>query len=59
MGEFQMSGPRRDSGDGTRGGPLHGRGSKSVDDNKKGGGGHGQTGGGQDSNAHPPGGGAN
>jgi hypothetical protein len=54
-----MSGSRRDSGDGTRGGPLHGRGSKSVDDNKKGGGGHGQTGGGQDDNAHPPGGGVN
>jgi hypothetical protein len=52
-----MSGPRRDSSDGTRGGPEHGRGSKSVDDNKKGGGGHGKSGGGQDSNAHPPGGG--
>jgi hypothetical protein len=53
-----MSGPRRDSGDGTRGGPLHGRGSKSVDDNKKSGGGHGKPGGSaNDSNAHPPGGG--
>jgi hypothetical protein len=48
-----MSGPRRDSNDGTRGGPEHGRGGKSTDDNKKA---HG-SGGGQDSNAHPPGGG--
>ena len=54
-----MSGARRDSSDGTRGGPLHGRGSKSVDDNKKSGGGHGKPTGGQDDNAHPPGGGAN
>ena len=53
-----MSGPRRDSGDGTRGGPVHGRGGKSVDDNKKSGGGHGKPGGSaNDSNAHPPGGG--
>ncbi len=52
-----MSGRRRDSGDGTQGGPVHGRGSKSVDDNKKAGGGHGKKGGGQDSNARPPGGG--
>ena len=29
-----MSGPRRDSKDGTRGGPEHGRGGKSTDDNK-------------------------
>jgi hypothetical protein len=54
-----MSGPRRDSGDGTRGGPLHGRGGKSVDDNKKSGGGHGKPSGGNDDNAHPPGGGVN
>ncbi len=53
-----MSGSRRDSSDGTRGGPLHGRGGKSVDDNKKSGGGHGKSVGGQDSNAHPDGGGA-
>ncbi len=52
-----MSGSRRDSGDGTRGGPVHGRGSKSVDDNKKSGGGKGQIGGGKDDNAGPPGGG--
>ena len=52
-----MSGTRRDSSDGTRGGPEHGRGGKSVDDNKKSGGGHGQSGGGKDSNAHPPEGG--
>lgn len=51
-----MSGSRRDSGDSTRGGPVHGRGSKSVDDNKKSGGGHGKSSGGQDSNAHPVGG---
>jgi hypothetical protein len=55
--EIIMSGSRRDSGDGTRGGPVHGRGSKSVDDNKKSGGGKGQTGGGQDDNATPSGGG--
>ena len=30
-----MSGPRRDSNDDTRGGPLHGRGHSSTDDNKK------------------------
>jgi hypothetical protein len=30
-----MSGPRRDSNDGTRGNNLHGRGHKSTDDNKK------------------------
>jgi hypothetical protein len=59
-GEEAMSGSRRDSGDGTRGGPVHGRGSKSVDDNKKSGGGHGKPGGSaNDDNAHPPGGGAN
>ena len=52
-----MSGPRRDSKDGTRGGPLNGRGGKPVDDNKKSGGGHGKPAGGQDDNAHPPGGG--
>ena len=52
-----MSGPRRDSNDGTRGGPLHGRGGKSVDDNKKSGGGHGKPAGGNDDNAHPSGGG--
>jgi len=52
-----MSGPRRDSSDGTRGGPLHGRGGKSVDDNKKSGGGHGQNRAGSDDNANPPGGG--
>jgi hypothetical protein len=51
-----MSGPRRDSSDGTRGGPVHGRGGKSVDDNKKSGGGHGKSGGGQDDNARKPGG---
>ena len=52
-----MSGSRRDSGDGTRGGPEHGRGGgKSVDDNKKSGG-HGQAGGGQNDNARQPGGG--
>lgn len=55
----RMSGPRRDSNDGTRGGPLHGRGGKSVDDNKKSGGGHGKPAGGNDDNAHPPGGGVN
>ncbi len=52
-----MSGQRRDSGADTQGSSNHGRGHKSVDDNKKGGGGHGKTGGGQDSNAHPEGGG--
>jgi hypothetical protein len=52
-----MSGSRRDSGDGTRGGPVHGRGSKSTDDNKKSTSGKGQTGGGQDDNAQAPGGG--
>ena len=47
-----MSGSRRDSGDGTRGGPEHGRGGgKSTDDNKKSGGGHGGSG--QDNNARP------
>ena len=55
-GDTSMSGPRRDSSDGTRGGPVHGRGGKSVDDNKKSGGGHGKTGGGQDDNARKPGG---
>jgi hypothetical protein len=30
-----MSGPRRDSSDDTRGGPLHGRGHNSTDHNKK------------------------
>ena len=59
IGRREMSGPRRDSNDGTRGGPLHGRGHKSVDDNKKSGGGHGQGRAGSDDNAHPPGGGAN
>ena len=54
-----MSGQRRDSGDDTQGGPVHGRGHKSVDDNKKSGGGHGQGRAGSDDNAHPPGGGAN
>ncbi|HEV2542909.1 MAG TPA: hypothetical protein VGU70_09160, partial [Methylobacterium sp.] len=56
-GDDLMSGPRRDSNDGTRGGPLHGRGGKSVDDNKKSGGGHGKPAGGNDDNARPPGGG--
>ena len=43
----------------TRGSPVHGRGGKSVDDNKKSGGGHGKPAGGNDDNAHPPGGGVN
>ena len=49
-----MSGTRRDSKDGTRGGPLHGRGGgKSTDDNKKS---NRATGKHQlDDNAHPPG----
>ena len=50
-----MSGhPRRDSNDGTRGGPLHGRGGKSTDHNKSGGG--SKSGGKQqlDDNARPP-----
>jgi hypothetical protein len=52
-----MSGTRRDSGDSTRGGPVHGRGSKSTDDNKKSGGGHGKPAGqAHDSNSSPPGG---
>jgi hypothetical protein len=51
-----MSGPRRDSGDGTRGGPEHGRGGKSTDDNKAGQGGEGHKSN-QDSNAAPAGGG--
>ncbi|HEY0625429.1 MAG TPA: hypothetical protein VGD10_01720 [Allosphingosinicella sp.] len=49
-----MSGPRRDSGNDTRGNNLTGRGSKSTDDNKKAGGGHGGSA--RDSNARPPGG---
>jgi hypothetical protein len=52
-----MSGSRRDSGDGTRGGPEHGRGGKSTDDNKKSTSGKGEIGGGQDDNARAPGGG--
>ena len=48
-----MSGPRRDSNDGTRGNNLHGRDHKSTDDNKKAGGGHGKHQ--LDDNAHPPG----
>ncbi len=53
-----MSGSRRDSGDGTRGGPEHGRGGgKSTDDNKKSTSGKGRIGGGQDDNAQAPGGG--
>jgi hypothetical protein len=52
-----MSGSRRDSGDGTRGGPEHGRGHKSTDDNKSGIGGKGPAPGGMDSNARAPGGG--
>jgi hypothetical protein len=52
-----MSGNRRDSGDDTRGSNLHGRGSKSTDDNKKAGGGHGKKAGqAHDSNSRPPGG---
>jgi hypothetical protein len=47
-----MSGPRRDSNDGTRGNNLHGRGHKSTDDNKKAGGGHGKHQ--LDDNARPP-----
>jgi len=52
-----MSGSRRDSGDGTRGGPEHGRGHKATDDNKSGIGGKGAAPGGLDSNARAPGGG--
>ena len=52
-----MSGSRRDSSDGTHGGPQHSHGGQSVDDNKKSGGGHGKKGA-TDSNAHPEGGGA-
>ncbi len=48
-----MSGPRRDSNDGTRGGPLHGRGHSSTDDNKKPTRGNGKKT--LDDNAHPPG----
>jgi hypothetical protein len=48
-----MSGPRRDSNDGTRGGPLHGRGHSSTDDNKKSGKANGKHQ--LDDNAHPPG----
>ena len=48
-----MSGNRRDSKDSTRGGPLHGRGHKSTDDNKKSGSASGKHQ--LDSNAHPPG----
>jgi hypothetical protein len=55
-GDETMSGPRRDSSDGTRGGPVHGRGGKSVDDNKKSGGGDGKGTAGQDDNARRPGG---
>jgi len=47
-----MSGNRRDSGHGTRGNNLTGRGGKSTDDNKKAGGGHGKKT--LDSNARPP-----
>lgn len=45
--------PRRDSNDGTQGGPLHGRGGKSTDHNKGGG---SKSGGKQqlDDNARPP-----
>jgi hypothetical protein len=52
-----MSGSRRDSGDGTRGGPEHGRGHNATDDNKSGGGAKGKASGNQDSNAAPAGGG--
>jgi len=52
-----MSGSRRDSGDGTRGGPEHGRGHTSNDDNKSGGDGKGASRGGTDANARPAGGG--
>ena len=49
-----MSGPRRDSNDGTRGGPLHGRGHNSTDHNKKSSSGNGKKT--LDDNAQKPGG---
>jgi hypothetical protein len=48
-----MSGPRRDSNDDTRGGPLHGRGGNSTDHNKKSSKATGKKT--LDSNARPPG----
>jgi hypothetical protein len=48
-----MSGPRRDSNNDTRGGPLHGRGHNSTDHNKKSSKGNGKKT--LDDNAHPPG----
>ena len=47
-----MSGSRRDSNDNTRGGPLHGRGHSSTDDNKKAGRATGKHQ--LDDNARPP-----